>query len=153
MQVQAGKPPGAAWTWWEGKPRLSCKNMPQFAQTRHLRAPEWVEDVPQPLGVHLSSHGWALPCLHTVVSWRTWVRIHLTWCECTDLKIPFRNHTALPPTGDHLRQSLCSVILYVHFVCLCQWELGVLSRTGIQGAQAGAPTEQCQQCGKQTTPP
>lgn len=30
---------------------------------------------------------------------------------------------------------------------------GGVSRTGIQGAQAGAPTERCQQCGKQTTPP
>lgn len=57
MKVRAGKPPGAAWTLWEGKPRLSCQNVSQFAQTRHLRAPEWVGDVPQPLEVHLSSAG------------------------------------------------------------------------------------------------
>lgn len=29
----------------------------------------------------------------------------------------------------------------------------MLSRTGIQGTQAEAPTEQCQHCGKQTTLP
>lgn len=57
MQVRAGKRPGAAWTWWEGKPWLSCKNTPQFAQTRHLRAPVWAGDVLQPLEIHLSSDG------------------------------------------------------------------------------------------------
>lgn len=38
-------------------------------------------------------------------------------------------------------------------MCLCQWELRLLSRTGSQGTQAGAPTEQCQHFVKQTTPP
>lgn len=102
MQVQAGESPGPAWAWWEGKLWLSCKNMPQFAQTRRLRAPEWVGDVPQLLEIHLSPDGQALPCLHTMVSWSAgepgwgiiWGAVRaLAW------KALIRNHTAFPPTG------------------------------------------------------